>query len=560
MLASRVSLRSLLLASGISGGIVAVLLAGVGLYSATHLNRSFGDILTAQKALRNHIEADGRMDGLRDDVLRAMHAATDKSDDEKKDLETDLKDHIETLTDRLAENQQLNLPPEIHALTVKLNDLGKTLISASQAEIDLGLQDPVAANAKYPTYMSGFSELEDTMDKTRELLRAETDGAEVQGEATIKEVTWWEIVACGLGLLVLGGITFSATRTALKLLRGMASSMHRLSDGDTSIEISGQTRKDELGEMAQSVQVFRTNLIEANRLRQEQQAAQESERQRADRMTAAIATFEQTIGAIVGTVAESAHGLKEAASAMTGTAQQASVQSEMMSVASRETSSNVDVANNAASELANSINEIGGQVSEASRIVGVAVQQAADTEQHMRVLGEASQRIGEVVSLINSIASQTNLLALNATIEAARAGEMGKGFAVVAHEVKSLATQTARATDEIAGQIRAIQDATATSTAAIQEITRTIGRVDEVSNTVASAMQEQGSATQEISRNVQQAADGTARVADNIITVTRAVQEAGNTASRVLSAAEELAKEGSALRNEVDVFLREVRA
>ena len=221
---------------------------------------------------------------------------------------------------------------------------------------------------------------------------------------------------------------------------------------------------------------------------------------------------------------------------------------------------NVQTVASATEELSSSIREIGNQVSESSRIVGAAVTQADDTNAKVKALAEAAQKIGDVVTLINEIAGQTNLLALNATIEAARAGEAGKGFAVVASEVKNLATQTAKATEEIAGQVRAIQDATDTSAQAIDTIAQTINRVNEISTAIASAVEEQGAATQEIARNVQQAAQGTTEVSSNIGSVTQVAQETGAAATQLLSSAGELARNGTLLRSQVDDFLREVRA
>jgi methyl-accepting chemotaxis protein len=245
---------------------------------------------------------------------------------------------------------------------------------------------------------------------------------------------------------------------------------------------------------------------------------------------------------------------------MTSTAEETSRQSTAVAAASEQTSQNVQTVASATEELSASIREISSQVSEATRIIGSAVTQAAETDTKVKGLSEAALKIGEVVVLINNIASQTNLLALNATIEAARAGEAGKGFAVVASEVKILATQTARATDEIDAQIRAIQEASTTSADAIRQIAQTIGRVNEVSTAIASAVEEQGAATQEISRNVQQAAQGTTEVSSNIINVTQAAEITGASANDVLTAAGGLARNGALLRSEVDTFLRDVRS
>jgi methyl-accepting chemotaxis protein len=221
---------------------------------------------------------------------------------------------------------------------------------------------------------------------------------------------------------------------------------------------------------------------------------------------------------------------------------------------------NVQTVASATEELAASIREIGNQVTESTGIISGAVEQAEDTNGKVRLLADAAQKIGDVVTLINEIASQTNLLALNATIEAARAGEAGKGFAVVASEVKNLATQTAKATEEIAAQVRAIQDSTDQSAKAIGEISHTINRVNEISTAIASAVEEQGAATQEISRNVQQASSGTAEVTSNIIGVTQASQQTSAGSSQVLSAASELARNGERLRSEVEDFLKTVRS
>jgi methyl-accepting chemotaxis protein len=270
--------------------------------------------------------------------------------------------------------------------------------------------------------------------------------------------------------------------------------------------------------------------------------------------------FETNVKGVVEIVSSSATEMQATAQSMAATAEETNRQATSVAAAAEEASTNVQTVASAAEELASSISEIGRQVAESSRIASQASTQASKTNAQVESLASAAQKIGEVVELISDIASQTNLLALNATIEAARAGEAGKGFAVVASEVKSLATQTAKATEEIAGQISAIQAATTDAVTAIKEISTTIEQINDISGSVASAVEEQGAATKEIAHSVQQASAGTTEVSSNISGVTAAASESGTSATQVLEAAGELAKQSEKLRGEVDKFLVQVRA
>jgi uncharacterized protein YoxC len=270
--------------------------------------------------------------------------------------------------------------------------------------------------------------------------------------------------------------------------------------------------------------------------------------------------FESVIGKVVDAVSASSNDLETSAGTLTSTAERSRELAARVASASGEASANVQSVASATDELASSVNEIGRQVQESSRIAGEAVSQARKTNDRVSELAKAATRIGDVVELINTIAGQTNLLALNATIEAARAGEAGRGFAVVASEVKALAEQTAKATGEISQQINGIQSATGESVGAIKEIGDTIGKMSEIAGAIASAVQEQEAATREISRNVQQAADGTTRVSSNIGDVERESGATGSASTQVLSAARALSGESNRLKLEVAKFLQSVRA
>jgi methyl-accepting chemotaxis protein len=360
---------------------------------------------------------------------------------------------------------------------------------------------------------------------------------------------------------MVGLLGFMIGRAVSKPLNAMTLTMRNLAAGHLDVMIPGSGRHDEIGEMAQAVEVFKVNAIERIRLESEQKEIEvRTAAARKAEMHKLADDFQAAVGEIVGTVAAASTELEAAAATLTHTAESTQQLSTTAAGASEEASSNVQSVASATEELSSSVNEISRQVEESSRIATEAVVQAKQTDARINELSQAAGRIGDVVKLITAIAEQTNLLALNATIESARAGEAGRGFAVVAHEVKALAAQTAKATDEISSQIAGMQTATQVSVTAIKQIGSTIGRISEISTSIASAVEEQGAATQEISRNVLRAAKGTAEVAGNIVEVSKGAGETGAASGQVLSSAQALAVEGNKLKVEVAKFLATARA
>jgi len=366
-----------------------------------------------------------------------------------------------------------------------------------------------------------------------------------------------------VAIAVLVGVTLFGlwvARGISRPLTAMTTAMRELAAGNREVDIPGQNRVDEIGDMAAAVQVFKENAIETDRLGKEQAAEQATREARTKRMDELCTTFDKTVSGIVSAVSSAATEAESTATSMAGTAEETSQQSSSAAAASNEATANVETVASAAEELFSSIGEIARQVSESTTIAQDAVREAQRTNETVQGLSEAGQKIGDVVSMISDIASQTNLLALNATIEAARAGEAGKGFAVVASEVKSLANQTGKATDEIATQIGTLQTATDEAVQAIEGIGKIIEQMNGISTTVASAVEEQRAATGEISNSVQQAATGTQEVSANIENVNQAAQETGAAASQMRSASTELSTQAETLGKEVETFLSNVRA
>jgi methyl-accepting chemotaxis protein len=340
----------------------------------------------------------------------------------------------------------------------------------------------------------------------------------------------------------------------------LAGRMRRLSQRDLAGSIPGHGRRDEIGGMAAAVAVFRDSMAEAERLGAEQAAGQQRRQERSQRMDGLVKSFEQAASGLSNHLSAAAAELEATARSMSDTAGQADRQASAVANAAEETSGGVQTVAAAVEELTASIAEINRQVAQSATITARATAEMQRTDATVRALASGAQRIGDVIGLINNIAGQTNLLALNATIEAARAGEAGKGFAVVASEVKNLASQTARATEEISAQIAQIQTATQEAVGAIQGIGGTIGEISNIAGSIATAVEEQGQATQEIARSVQKTAVSTREVTQNITGVSQAASITGQSAQDVLEAAGQVAKQAGQLGVEVGGFITAVRA
>ncbi|SDA21357.1 Methyl-accepting chemotaxis protein [Methylobacterium sp. UNC378MF] len=397
-------------------------------------------------------------------------------------------------------------------------------------------------------------------DVARDMIEAAVAENARTVDAAVARARNVQIILVGLALGLGGALAVLIARSIIGPIAGMTAAMKRLAEGDTAVVVPSQDATDEMGAMAKAVEVFRQNALTQAELEAAQAADQAARRRRADRVEQLVRTFQQKIAQALDIVTSAAMELDATARSMTRVADDTNSQAVASSAAAEQTASNVQTVAAAAEEMVSSLQEIERQVVRSNAVATHAAQEAEATNAAMAGLRAAAEQIGAAVTTITGIADQTNLLALNATIEAARAGEAGRGFAVVAAEVRALAGQTAKATDEIGGQIAAIQAATGQAAEAMAQIAQTIASVSEISGSIASTVVEQTAATGEISRNAGEAAKGTQDVSATVARVRAAAGETGGAAAQVLNAAAELAKQSMAVKQEVDGFLSDIQA
>lgn len=405
-----------------------------------------------------------------------------------------------------------------------------------------------------------FAQAEPVMDELRGKIEADYEAARTAFSSVTEDAFNITVALVAVIALICVALGLVVGRSVSRPVNNLTTRMRALADGDKLVEIPNTDASDEIGEMARAVLIFKENMIRNDELAAEQEVQRAERERRAQAIEDMTRSFDDQVREMLQAVAEATTELDAAAQAMLQTSQETTGLATLVANASTEASSNVQTVATATEELGASIGEIGGRVNDSSRMATEAEDQARASTEAVVGLESSAQEIGKVVTLIQDIAEQTNLLALNATIEAARAGDAGKGFAVVASEVKGLATQTSKATEEIAGQISRIQQESGRSAEGIRRIAETISRLREVSAGIAAAVEEQSSATQEIGRSVQEAAVGTQDVSENITKVDVGAQETGSSARQLQATSTGLAKQSEALRRLISAFLDDVRA
>ncbi len=509
----------------------------------------------ALEVVQRHMSADMMHDGMRGNVYSALYASKVGDAELLQESRTEVTGMAEEFTKAVEENRSADVPDDIKAQFNKIKtsvaDYASTSIQLTQKADDFD-----AANAMLPGFNETFAVLEEDQGKVSDMIMAWSD--EMQG----KSILFTYILDGAMITLIIMAvfIVVYAIKSVFNPINQLTATMARLAAKDYSVDVVGVQRKDELGEMARSVDVFKKNGIEVQRLEaQQEQMKKEAEEERKSTMNMLADEFDSRTAGIIKSLAAAATEMQATAAQMTSASNSTAHSSQVVASAANEADSNVQTVAAATEELSASSGEIARQISSVAEKSSRASGEAMRTSEQVKDLNSLADSIGDVIGAIKEIAEQTNLLALNATIEAARAGEAGKGFAVVADEVKKLATETASKTVEIDERVGKIQSAIRATVDAVGRIINDVRDIDHSTATVASAVEEQNAATAEIGRNVAEASSGTQQVAQNIISVQRSAEETGESAGNLNVAANELAEIAENLQVQVAEFLQEIR-
>lgn len=551
-------LRQKILSLVLIAGVLMLTAAGLSAYFFQQVVVLLHTVKAQGEILSDFQYGDMLHDTLRGHVFEAMLAASGEKTADAGHVAEDLKTDAAAFRKTLADNQQ-RAEGRLRELLQRVSTPLETYIRQSETLVALAAQDRAKAAAQLPAFITAFDALAKEQDEIEDLIKAETDSVRSQADGLIATAYWAigsVIVLALLGLLVAARlIATSITRP----LSACATALDRIRNGDRADPL-GFTARDEMGAIARAVEAYRetTERVAAAQQERAAEAAQRLARQQS--LEAAIAHFEGGIGHVAEAVTQATGNLCSGAGELDRLAKNTHADTTSAQSAADQAAANVDTAATAAAELSASIASISRDLATCTDQAAQSVHLVDKTNATVESLSEAAQRIGDVVRLIQSIAEQTNLLALNATIEAARAGEAGKGFAVVANEVKSLANQTARATEEITTQIAAVQAVSRETVDAVQGIGQVIGTINDTIAMIASAAEEQRAATAEIARAVDYASQGARRVAGDVDRISGASAQVGSIVGSVSSTSQNLGVETQALNRVVEQFLKAVRA